>query len=523
MPLKKINPTKTEAWKTLNKHYSNLKKKHLQELFIEDKQRKENFTVSFEDFEVDFSRNRINKQTIENLVSLANEVDLSDAIEKLFKGDVINETENRAVLHTILRTKEEAVCEDNRKRFYKVQHTLSKIEQFSNSVIRGDWKGCSGKKITDIVNIGIGGSDLGPKMIVEALSNYKTHINTHFISNIDSDYLASFLKEINPETTLFIIVSKSFSTLETKLNAEFFKNWFLENTGHDCLKQNFVAVSTNDKACLEFGIPTENIFPMWNWVGGRFSLWSAVGLSISLSLGFNHFKSILEGANAMDEHFKDAPFEENLPVLLGLIGIWYNNFFKVDSEAVIPYSQFLNSFVPYLQQLSMESNGKSIDRNGQKVDYQTGTIVWGNIGTNSQHAFMQLVHQGTKLVPIDFIGFKKSLNGDVHMHKQFLANMYGQADALCYGKSKNKVHLDLKYNEKQDEINKVLPYKIFEGNKPSTIISIDKLNPEAVGKLVSLYEHKVFVQGIIWNIFSFDQFGVELGKEHSNKMIMNLV
>ena len=524
MPLKKINPTSTEAWEVLNQHYSLLKEKRLDSLFKEDKNRKENLTKSFKDFEIDFSRNRITQETIDKLVILADEIDLKDAIAKKFGGKIINETENRAVLHSVLRAQtEDEVCDANRKKFHKVQNTLEKIKNFSEDIIEGKWKGYSGEKITDIVNIGIGGSDLGPKMVVEALSNYKTHLNTHFISNIDGDYLETYAKRFNPETTLFIVVSKSFSTLETKLNAEFFKNWFLEKTNGACIKQNFIAVSTNKKACTSFGIIEENIFPMWNWVGGRYSLWSAVGLSVSLSLGFENFQKLLKGANTMDTHFLNTPFNENLPVLLALISIWYNNFFNVDSELVIPYSQYLESFVPYLQQLSMESNGKSIDRNGDKIKYQTGAIVWGSVGTNSQHAYMQLIHQGTKLVPIDFIGFKTPLNGNKSLHKQFTANMYGQADALCYGKSKNKVHLDLKFENNDTDINKILPYKIFEGNKPSTIINIEKLSPESMGELIAMYEHKVFVQGVIWNIFSFDQFGVELGKEHSNKMIGNLI
>jgi len=519
MALKKINPTTTNAWKKLSANYNEVNKLHIKKLFKDDKTRKDKFTINFNDFLVDFSNNRITQETLDLLIDLANEVNLQDAIKKYFEGDKINETEDRAVLHTALRTQNETpIIVDGIDIIPQIKSALTKMENFSNEVISGNWKGYTDKKITDIVNIGIGGSDLGPDMVVEALKYYKNHLNIHFVSNIDGDHVQEIIKDLNPETTLFVIVSKTFTTQETITNATTIRKWFLKTANEDAIKKHFVAVSTNLKDVAAFGIDKKNVFPMWNWVGGRFSLWSTVGLSISLAVGFDNFKQLLLGASEMDEHFKATPFNKNIPVILALIGIWYNNFFDSETEVILPYSQYLTKLSAYLQQAIMESNGKSVDRNGKKVDYQTGSIVWGSTGTNAQHAFMQLVHQGTKLIPADFIGFKESLYGNEEHHKKLMANFYGQIQALALGKTREEVHLDLKFQNKTDSIEKLLPFKVFEGNKPTNTILIKKLTPKNLGNLIAMYEHKIFVQGIIWNIYSFDQFGVELGKELAHKI-----
>lgn len=521
MALKKINPTTTKAWEQLQQHFEQIKDVNIQSLFLKNNQRKSTFSIDFKDLNLDFSKNRITQETLDLLVNLAKEVDLKHGIEQLFSGEKINETEERAVLHTALRNKNNnSIIVDGNDVMPAVQSTLKQIKSFSEKVISGAHKGYSDKAITDVVNIGIGGSDLGPRMVVDALQYYKNHLKAHFISNIDGDHVSEILKSLNPETTLFIIVSKTFTTQETLTNALTVKEWFLSQefgTKEEDIKHNFVAVSTNLDKIKEFGIADENVFTMWNWVGGRYSLWSAVGLSISLALGFDNFENLLEGAYEMDEHFKTTDFNKNMPVVLALLSIWYNNFYGSDSEVVIPFSQYLTQFVPYLQQLSMESNGKSVDRNGNIINYQTGNIIWGNTGTNVQHAFMQLVHQGTKLIPVDFIGFSKSLYGKEDHHKKLMANFSAQAEALCIGKTQAEVHLELKTSKKADDISKLLPYKVFEGNKPSNTILIEKLTPNSLGKILAMYEHKTFVQGYIWNIFSFDQFGVELGKELANK------
>ena len=519
MSLKNQNPTQTIAWNKLQNSFSEIKDLEMRSLFQNDTNRKEKYTLTVNDFSFDYSKNRINDKVILQLLELATEVDLNDGIHKMFSGDIINATENRAVLHTALRNKtDKAVLVDGHDVMKDIAETLQKIKSFTNKVVSGKFKGFSGKAITDIVNIGIGGSDLGPRMVVDALHYYKNHLKTHFISNIDGDHITETLKGLDPETTLFVIVSKTFTTQETLTNAETAKKWFLRSGKETDIKHNFVAVSTNLKKVTDFGIAPDNIFTMWDWVGGRYSMWSAVGLSISLALGFDKFDQLLEGAFEMDEHFKEAPFKENLPVVLALISIWYNNFFNTESEVVIPYSQYLTQLVPYLQQLSMESNGKSVDRDGNAINYQTGNIVWGNTGTNVQHAFMQLVHQGTKLIPVDFIGFTHSLYGNKEHHDKLMSNFSGQAEALYLGKSKAEVHLDLKLANNHDKINKLLPFKVFEGNKPSNTLLINKLTPKNLGSLIAMYEHKTFVQGYIWNIHSFDQFGVELGKELANKI-----
>ena len=519
MALKNINPTNTNAWKELTKHFNDIQNINIQNL---DKEvnRKEDFSLIFDDLSVDFSKNRITKETIQLLVDLAKEVDLKDAIEKQYSGEVINVTEGREVLHTALRSSsEDPILVEGKNIKPQIQAALRKIKSFSNKVISGKWKGYTGKSITDIVNIGIGGSDLGPDMVVESLKHYKNQLNTHFVSNVDGDHVSEIIKTLNPETTLFVIVSKTFTTQETITNSETIKNWFLKSATIFDIPKHFVAVSTNLAAVDNFGIDKKNVFPMWNWVGGRFSLWSAVGLSISLSVGYDNYKALLEGAEEMDLHYKNEEFGQNIPVILALISIWYNNFYGAETEAVLPYSQYLKKLPDYLQQAIMESNGKGVDRNGDKIDYQTGTIVWGSTGTNMQHAFMQLVHQGTKLIPADFIGYKESLNGLTDHHNKLMANYYGQMDALAFGKTKEEVHLELKVSGNEDKIESLLPFKVFEGNRPSNAILFDKLTPRSLGKLIALYEHKIYTQGILWNIYSYDQFGVELGKELAKKIL----
>lgn len=519
MTMKNINPTETNAWKKLTNHHKEIKDLQIKSLFNNDSDRKKNFTINFNDFEFDYSKNRITEETLSYLLQLANEVDLKSAINAQFSGEIINQTEKRAVLHTALRNQlNNEVLVDGKNVMPEVKETLVKMESFTNKVTSGEWKGYTGKAITDIVNIGIGGSDLGPDMIVESLKYYKNQLDVHFVSNIDGDHVQEVIKKLNPETTLFVIVSKTFTTQETLTNATTIKKWFLQTASEGDVTKHFVAVSTNLKSVSEFGIATNNIFTMWDWVGGRFSLWSTVGLSISLAVGFKNFKELLVGAFEMDQHFKNTPFKDNAPVVLSLIGIWYTNFFNAETEAILPYTQYLSKLAPYLQQAIMESNGKSVDRNGNKVNYQTGNVIWGSTGTNSQHAFMQLLHQGTKLIPSDFIGFKESLYGNNEHHDKLMANFFAQTQALSEGKTKEEVYLDLKTQSKMSEIETLLPYKIFEGNKPSTTILIEKLTPKTLGSLVAFYEHKIFVQGVIWNIFSYDQFGVELGKELAQKI-----
>ena len=509
--LKKINPIKTKAWVSISEHYKEIKDVHLRTLFNLDSNREEKFTIILNEFKFDYSKNRINEETLKHLLELAREVDLQNAINSYFAGGKVNLTEGRAVLHTALRNQlNTRILIDGANIMCDVKEALNKIKFFSTKVISGEWKGFTNKPITDIVNIGIGGSNLGPEMAVESLKYYKNHLKIHFVSNIDGDYIQELLKELNPETTLFVIVSKSFTTQETITNASTIKKWFLRSATKKDISKHFVAVSSNLKSVINFGIDQDNIFPMWNWIGGRFSLWGSVGLSISLAIGNDNFNELLIGGFEMDQHFKNAPFEENVPVILGLIGVWYSNFFDTDTEVILPYSQYLNKLPSYLQQLCMESNGKSVDRDGNKISYQTGSIIWGGVGTNSQHAFMQLLHQGTKLIPADFIGFRQSLYNNKDHHSKLMANFYAQTNALYLGKNKEEVAIDLK---RKGRTKSLLPFKVSVGNKPSTTILIEKLTPRNLGSLIAFYEHKVFVQGIILNINSFDQFGVELGKE----------
>lgn len=524
MALPKIDPTTTQSWKKLLAHYQENKDTHLRELFAQDVDRGKKFSLLWEDFLVDYSKNRVTDETLSLLQELAEEVKLKEAMDAYFGGELINQTEGRAVLHTALRAKKgDEVFVDGENIVEEVQAVKEKIRLFSESVILGDRKGYTGKAFTDVVNIGIGGSDLGPVMVTEALKFYKNHLKTHFVSNVDGDHVYEVLKELDPETTLFVIVSKSFTTQETLSNALTIKKWFLEKGSEKDIAQHFVAVSTNLEKIKEFGIADDNVFPMWDWVGGRFSLWSAVGLSIALSVGYQNFDDLLSGAHEMDVHFKEAPFIENIPVVLALLSVWYNNFFGAETEAIIPYTQYLSRFSAYLQQGIMESNGKSMDRAGKQVDHETGTIIWGEPGTNSQHAFFQLMHQGTKLIPTDFIGFKESLHGDVDHHNKLMANFFAQTEALMNGKTPNEVKNELQAQGLSDqELELLLPFKVFEGNKPTNTILIQKLTPKSLGALIALYEHKIFVQGIIWNIYSYDQWGVELGKQLAKTILSDI-
>src|SRR6218665_501655 len=521
MALPTINPTATSAWKKLNEHYAQMKNVSMTEMFANDKSRAEKFHIQWNDFLVDYSKNIISQETLDLLQELAKETNLKSAIDSYFSGENINQTENRAVLHTALRAPENAsVLVDGENVLPEVYQVKNKIKAFSNEIISGERKGYTGKPFTDVVNIGIGGSDLGPAMIVEALQFYKNHLNVHFVSNVDGDHVNEVIKKLNPETTLFVIVSKTFTTQETLTNSETIRTWFLQSAQQEDVAKHFVAVSTNIQKVTEFGINPDNVFPMWDWVGGRFSLWSAVGLSISLAVGFDNFDELLKGANEMDEHFKTADFDQNIPVVLALLSIWYNNFFGAESEALIPYTQYLSKLAPYLQQGIMESNGKSIGRDGKPVNYQTGTIIWGEPGTNSQHAFFQLIHQGTKLIPTDFIGFVKPLYGNQDHHDKLMSNFFAQTEALLNGKTEAQVKAEFeKLNVAGEKAAFLLPFKVFTGNKPTNTFLIEKLTPKTLGSLIALYEHKIFVQGIIWNIFSYDQWGVELGKQLANSIL----
>ena len=515
MALKNINPTQTAAWQKLQAHFAQVKGLKMQDLFAADANRAAQFHIEWQNFLLDFSKNRITAETMQLLQELASEVQLKDAIEKYFAGDLINQTEQRAVLHTALRADAaQEILVDGQDVMTDIQVVKQKIKGFCEGVIAGERKGFTGKAFTDVVNIGIGGSDLGPAMLDDALAFYKNHLKLHFVSNVDGDHVQEVIKKLNPETTLFVIVSKTFTTQETLSNAQTIRAWFLKAATQADVARHFVAVSTNLQKVQEFGIAPENIFPMWDWVGGRFSLWSAVGLSISLAVGPNNFEQLLKGAQQMDAHFKNTPFEQNMPVIMALLSVWYNNFFGAETEALIPYTQYLQKLAPYLQQGIMESNGKSIGRDGKPVGYQTGTIIWGEPGTNSQHAFFQLIHQGTKLIPTDFIGFKQSLHQDQDHHDKLMSNFFAQTEALLMGKTEAQVQQEFdKQGVNKEFAEFLLPFKVFSGNKPTNTLLIEKLTPASLGALIALYEHKLFVQGIIWNIFSYDQWGVELGKQ----------
>ena len=521
-----INPTNTTAWKTLLKHYEQMKDVHMKDLFAAEPDRFQQFSLSFENILLDYSKNRITQETIDTLIQLAEECQLKEAIEAMLGGEHINQTEDRAVLHVALRNlTDKPVMVDGKDVMPEVKEVLARMEKFSGQVIEGEWTGYTDKPISDIVNIGIGGSDLGPVMVTEALKHYRVpNITPHFVSNVDGTHISETLKSLDPETTLFIIASKTFTTQETMTNAQTAKDWFLKAAGdQEAVKKHFIALSTNKERVEAFGIDANNMFGFWDWVGGRYSLWSAIGMPIACTIGFHCFEDLLDGAHSMDEHFRNEPFEQNLPVILALLGVWYNNFFGAESETILPYDQYMHRFAAYFQQGNMESNGKYVDRNGKKVDYQTGPVIWGEPGTNGQHAFYQLVHQGTKLIPCDFLAPAQSLNPVGDHHEKLLANFFAQPEALMNGKSLTEVESEMKkQGMDQGEIDELAPYKVFEGNRPTNSILFKILTPRILGQLLAMYEHKIFVQGIIWNIFSFDQWGVELGKQLAKNILPEL-
>ncbi|WP_392470374.1 glucose-6-phosphate isomerase [Sphingobacterium cellulitidis] len=523
--LPKIDFTTTQAFKYLADHFITINESSIKDLFAKDAERFDKFSIYLGDILLDYSKNRINEETIALLIQLARECQLKDAIEAMFNGEKINETEDRAVLHTALRNRSgKPVLTEGKDVMPEIQAVLDRMKDFSNRVISGKWKGFTGKEITDVVNIGIGGSDLGPVMVTEGLKAYKTRLNMHFVSNVDATQIAETLKTLDPQTTLFLIASKTFTTQETMANANSAKEWFLKSGANQSdVAKHFAALSTNESGVSAFGIDTKNMFEFWDWVGGRYSLWSAIGLSICLSVGYDHFEELLTGAYEADEHFRNAEFEENIPVIIALLGIWYNNFFEAESSAILPYDQYLHRFAAYFQQGDMESNGKYIDRNGNRVDYETGPIIWGEPGTNGQHAFYQLIHQGTKLIPCDFIAPAISHNPLGKHHQMLLSNFFAQTEALMNGKSESEVVAELKKAGKSEsEIKELTPFKVFEGNRPTNSFLIKEITPKTLGTLIALYEHKIFVQGIIWNIFSFDQWGVELGKQLANNILPEL-
>ena len=508
MSLKSINPTKTNSWNKLKNHFNDLKDIHIYNMFKDDAKRSESLSVEWKDFYFDFSKNKINSETIDLFNELLIEIDFKSSIEKYFTGKKINLTESRSVLHTALRTaNDEVILVKDKDVLPEIVKVKGKMKLFSESVINGTYKGFKGNKITDVVNIGIGGSDLGPSMVVESLSHYKTALKSHFVSNVDGDHLNEVLSEVSPETTIFIIVSKTFTTIETLTNANTIRNWFLNSATEKDISKHFVAVSSNIEKAIDYGVNSDNIFPMWDWVGGRFSLWSSVGLSICLSIGYEKFDQLLVGARNMDIHFRNSDFSKNIPVLMSCISIWYNNFFNYQTHAIIPYCESLKSFSKYLQQASMESNGKQTDRSGKLINYETGQIIWGQTGTNAQHSFFQLLHQGSKIIPSDFIGFKASINGNKIHHDILMANFFAQTKALMKGTMDEEVQSN---------------HHLFKGNRPTNTILINKLTPETLGSLIAMYEHKIFTSGIILNILSFDQFGVELGKKLAKNILKDI-
>ena len=523
--LPNLNPTEAPSWAKLELLFMTMQATHMRELFAEEPDRFQHYHLRFEDILVDYSKNLINTEVINELLNLADDVQLKDAIEAMFRGARINKTENRPVLHIALRNRSNTPIQvDGDDVMPSVNKVLEQMKRFSDSLYDGSRKGYTGKSITDIVNIGIGGSDLGPYMVTEALRPYWKDITPHFVSNVDGTHVAEALKRLNPETTLFIIASKTFTTQETMTNAESARSWFLDATGGKGeVARHFVAVSTNESEVTRFGIAPENMFVFWDWVGGRYSLWSSIGLSIACTIGFENFVQLLEGAHAMDKHFRETPFDKNIPVMLALIGIWYNNFFGAASEAILPYDQYLHRFAAYFQQGNMESNGKSVDRNGHPVTYQTGPIIWGEPGTNGQHAFYQLIHQGTKLIPCDFIAPAISQNVIGDHHQKLLSNFFAQTEALMKGKTLEEVETELtNAGFTEEQIATHTPFRVFDGNRPSNTILFRQLTPATLGSLIAMYEHKIFVQGVIWNIYSFDQWGVELGKVLAKKILPEL-
>ena len=521
--LPKINPETTQSWQNLEDHFAQ-NDFDFRSLFQQNPNRFNDFSIKRPGYLFDFSKNLIDQETLNLLLQLAEETQLKSAISAMFEGQKINETEDRAVLHTALRDfSDDEILVDGENIKPGIKRVLDQMKTFSAKVISGEHKGFSGKEITDVVNIGIGGSDLGPVMVCSALKHYKTRLNVHFVSNVDGNHIAETLKKLDPETTLFIIASKTFTTQETMTNAASAKEWFLKKGSQDDVAKHFVALSTNTKSVKEFGIAEENIFEFWDWVGGRYSLWSAIGLSIALAVGYENFEQLLKGANETDTHFRTADFKENVPVIMALLGIWYRNFYGAGTYAILPYSQYLDRFPAYLQQGDMESNGKSVDRNGNYVEYETGPIIWGEPGTNGQHAFYQLIHQGTELIPADFLAYAKSCNKVSDHQDKLLANFFAQTEALAFGKNADEVRTELfAAGKSEEEIEKLLNYKVFAGDSPTNSFIFDELTPFSLGQLIALYEHKIFVQGVIWNIFSFDQFGVELGKVLAGKILAEL-
>lgn len=525
--MKNINPTSTQAWKALETHQTELANVTIQDLFQQEKDRFADYSLSFDNqILVDFSKNNINKQTLSLLRQLAQECSLDSAKEAMFSGEKINRTENRAVLHTALRNRSNApVMVDGKDVMPDVNAVLAKMKDFCQRIISGEWKGYTGKAITDVVNIGIGGSDLGPYMVTEALRPYKSHLTMHFVSNVDGTHIAETLKKVNPETTLFLVASKTFTTQETMTNAQSARDWLLAAAKEEsAVAKHFAALSTNAKDVEKFGIDTNNMFEFWDWVGGRYSLWSAIGLSIALSIGYDNFEQLLSGAHEMDKHFRTAPIEQNIPTTLALVGLWNTNFLGAQTEAILPYDQYLHRFAAYFQQGNMESNGKYVDRNGNPIsNYQTGPIIWGEPGTNGQHAFYQLIHQGTTLIPCDFIAPAQTHNPLADHHNKLLSNFFAQTEALAFGKTKEEVEAEfVKAGKSLDDVKDIVPFKVFTGNKPTNSILVQKITPFTLGALIAMYEHKIFVQGVIFNIFSFDQWGVELGKQLANRILPEL-
>ena len=525
MTLSNIAFSQTKAYHNLREDRKRLDGTTIKNLFQSDSNRQLNFSILDQDILFDYSKNIIDQTTFNHLIDLTNECQLSEAIKAQFTGEIINQNENRAVLHTALRAKPNtSILVDGENVIPKIQSVKSHMKDFTDQVISGTWKGYTGKTITDIVNIGIGGSDLGPVMVTEALKPYKNHLNIHFVSNVDGTHIAETLKKVNPETTLFLIASKTFTTQETMANAFSARNWFLTYAKDEQeVSKHFVALSTNSKAVSQFGIDVANMFEFWDWVGGRYSLWSAIGLSIALSIGYSNFEKLLEGANEMDTHFATASFDKNMPVILALLGIWYVNFFDASTHAILPYDQYMHRFAAYFQQGDMESNGKSVDRNGNRVNYATGPVIWGEPGTNGQHAFYQLIHQGTQLIPADFIAPAITHNPIGNHHTLLMSNFFAQTEALMNGKTKEVVEAELiKAGLNQTELAKLSPFKVFEGNKPTNSILVKQITPKTLGALIAMYEHKIFVQGVIWNVFSYDQWGVELGKQLANSILPEL-
>lgn len=525
--MKNINPTHTQAWKALEAHKAELSNTTIQDLFKQEKNRFDDYSLTFNNqILVDFSKNNINQTTLSHLRQLAQECALDSAKEAMFTGKKINRTENRAVLHTALRNRANTpVLVDGKDVMPEVNAVLAKMKDFCQRIISGEWKGYTGKAISDVVNIGIGGSDLGPYMVTEALRPYKNHLNMHFVSNVDSTHIAETLKKVNPETTLFLVASKTFTTQETMTNAQSARDWLLKAAKNEsAVAKHFAALSTNAKDVEKFGIDTNNMFEFWDWVGGRYSLWSAIGLSIALSIGFENFEELLNGAHEMDKHFRSAPIEQNIPTTLALVGLWNTNFLGAQTEAILPYDQYLHRFAAYFQQGNMESNGKYVDRDGNVINnYQTGPIIWGEPGTNGQHAFYQLIHQGTTLIPCDFIAPAQTHNPLADHHNKLLSNFFAQTEALAFGKTKEEVEAEfIKAGKSLDDVKNIVPFKVFTGNKPTNSILVQKITPFTLGALIAMYEHKIFVQGVIFNIFSFDQWGVELGKQLANRILPEL-